>query len=150
MEKTIKDVARTIYDNMESRKRDDGGTFYALRDRIQWQVDIIHAAHIEGRMPSDDIYDRIHDAVDVLSELDADADEDAAQERIQEIEPDVYTSDLTAWLNSHNGNVYYLDEAIAAGYTDGFAALAYAQSCYISEIANATLAGILDYIENGE
>jgi len=49
-------------------------------------------------------------------------------ELIDQIESDVYTSDLTKWLHSHNENVCYLTEALEeTDIKDGFQLLAYAQ-----------------------
>lgn len=145
--KTIQQVAEVIYKNLEVNKRDNGSEYYSLKDCIEWQQDIIHAAHLD-RMPSDDIYDRINTVLEVLSDLDKDATEDDVREAIYQIEPDIYSSDLTKWLNSNNNNVYYLDEAIQQGATDGFKLLASAQCAYIQEIASALISAIVEYIES--
>jgi len=149
MKATIASVASAMYDNMERGKRDDGSIYYSLKERIEWQSDIIHGAHLD-RMPSDDIYERINDILSALADMDDDATEDEASDRMYEIETDVYTSDLTAWLHSDNRNVSYLEEAQACGVTDGFQLLTMAQAEYIMEIARAVLAGIVKYIEEIE
>jgi len=146
MKATIASVASAMYDNMERKERTDGKPYYVLKEAESWQSDIIHNAHLD-RMPSDDIYERINDVLSTLADLDNDATEDSATERFYEIEPDVYTSDLTAWLNSDNRNVYYLVEAQESGVTDGFQLLAIAQQKYIMEIAYAVLNGIVKYVE---
>ncbi len=146
--KTIQTVAQCIYDNMEYKERKDKSSFCCLKNRdIQWQTDIIHEAHLD-RMPSDDIYDRINTILSNISDVTDDATDDDIRESIQAIEPDCYTSDLTKWLNSDNRNVYYLDEAISIGVTDGFQLLAIAQSTYIQEIGNALISAIQEYIDS--
>lgn len=146
--KSIQEVAETMFKNMEEKERSDGSKYYCLSDREeQWQVDIIHGAHLD-RMPNDDIYCRINDILGRLAELDRDADEDAARELLYEIEPDIYTSDLTKWLSADNRNVYYLEDALSCGAQDGFGALSYAQSVYIQEIGNALIDGIIGYIDS--
>ena len=147
--KTIQTVSKEIYDNMEQKTRKDESKFYCLKNEVQWQQDIIHESHLD-RMPSDDIYDRINTILGEIYEMDVDVTEDDIRERIYEIESDVYTSDLTAWLHSDNRNVYYLDNALENGVSDGFQALSYAQTCYIQEIASALVNAIQNYIESVE
>ena len=52
----------------------------------------------------------------------------------------VYTSDLTEWLNSHNENVYYLNDVLEENeIKDGFNLLTIAQSKAIDEVFNSAL-----------
>jgi len=63
--------------------------------------------------------------------------EEAINEEMTEwadTETDIYTSDLTEWLNNRNDNVYYLSEAIEEGAEDGFKALSMAQYKAIEEL----------------
>lgn len=147
--KTIVTVAKEIYDNMEYKTRDNGDRYCVLKDDVQWQSDIIRESHLD-RLPDDDIYDRINTILGVIYELDEEANEDNIKEAIYSIEPDCYTSDLTKWLNSNNQNVYYLDEALELGCTDGFQLLAQTQSAYIQEIGNALISAIQEYIDELE
>lgn len=148
-EKTISSVAKEMYDNMESKTRTNGDKYYCLIDyKVEWQTDIIREAHPDGRLPSDEVYEVITDTLELLKDVDT---EDEAQDRISEIEANVYTSALTKWLHSHNGNVYYLTQAIEEmGCTDGFKALSTAQYLFKQEIASAVLRGIQAYIQEGE
>ena len=147
--KTIQQIAAEMLDNLELKTRDDGSRFYAEKTTIEWQQDIIRGAHLD-RMPSDDIYERIYNILERLSELDEQADEDEARDTIYEIEPDCYTSDLTKWLHDNINNVYYLEEAISQGATTGFDLLAIAQQIYIQEIGNDLLNGITEHISELE
>ena len=148
--KTIKTVAQEMLDNLETRKRDNGDSFICTIETIEWQQDIIRGAHLD-RMPSDDIYNRIYEILDVLSGIDDDADEDTARDEIYTIGADDYTSDLMKWLSDHGQNLYYADEILKEGNTlDFFNLLQMAQLRYIEEIANELLSGIVKYIEDGE
>ncbi len=51
----------------------------------------------------------------------------------------IYTSDLTEWLNRHEYNTYYLDDALQENPEDGFQLLQYAQYMAISDVARATI-----------
>jgi len=144
--KTIQSVAETMYKNLEQNTRDDGSKYYSLKDREEWQVDIIRESHLD-RMPNDDIYDRINDILSVLADMDAEACEDDAQDVISGIEADIYTADLTTWLASHNANVEYLDEAQGIGSEGGSDLLMTAQWLYIQAIGQALLSGIVEYID---
>ena len=144
--KTFQEVAQEMHSNFEQATRTDGSKYYRTVEKIEWQKDIIHAAHGD-RMPCDDIYERIEDILCNFTECE---DEDAARERLYEIEPDCYTSDLTEWLSKDNRNVYYLDEAIEMGCKEGFALLATAQKAYIEEIGNELINGIIEHMEEEE
>lgn len=64
------------------------------------------------------------------------------------IEADVYTSNLTEWLNSKNSRVYYLTEALEEiELKDGFKLLAYAQTREIEEVYQMGFEVIQKYIE---
>lgn len=146
--KNIGTIATEILENLEQKKRDpnnDNTYFYCLKKTIEWQQDIIRNAH-NDRLPNDDIYNRIHDILECIQDIET---EEQAQERLYEIEPDIYTNDLTAWLNDNINNVYYLTEALEEGMEikDGFNLLMYAQSKYIQEIGNTLIQGIVEHLE---
>ena len=111
----------------------------------QLVTDLCFSAHSNGEMlPDDFVYTQIVDALDIFCECE---NEERARERIYEIEPDCYTSDLTEWLHSNNNRVYYLTQALEEmGITDGLQALAAAQQLEKQEIANA----VLNYLINIE
>lgn len=111
----------------------------------QLVVDLCFSAHDNGNMLPDDFrYSKIVDILDLIAEENDDYDH--IIERIENIEPDIYTSDLTAWLHSRNDRVYYLTEALeeGIGITDGFQLLAYAQKKEIQEIGNAVLEYLIE------
>jgi len=135
----MKALIREMAEAFEERTRDDGTKFVALeKGSPQWMTDIIFKCH-QDRMPDDDIYSRISDILDTFSDVDS-GDYDDYQDRISEIEPDMYTADLTGWLASNINNVYYLTQALEEfDQRDGFSALAMAQKLYIDEIAYTLL-----------
>ena len=105
-----------------------------------WMRDnVIFPAH-DDKMPDDTTYRFIEMAVDAIADCE---NEDEIEERIFEIEPDIYTSDLTAWLNERNDHVYYLTEALEEmDIKDGFALLSAAQAIQIREVAFSVLGSL--------
>ena len=139
------------------KQRDNGESYICIeglagQDYPQWMQDVIFAGHLDT-MPNDESYKAIRDIISSITELDEDTEWEAASEVIEalrnnnSIEPDCYTSNLTGWLHSNNGYVYYLTEAISEyGCTDGFQALTMAQQIWLEEVAQA----IADALENAE
>lgn len=146
--RTIMNVAGEMYNNMEYAKRSNGDKYIKCIKDVDWQRDIIGQAH-DGRLPNDDIYERVYNILEVFMECNS---ENRVKDIIYEIEPDVYTSDLTRWLHDHNENVYYLTEVLEefGGDMNGFQLLTIAQSKYIQEIGQALISGIEEYIESEE
>jgi len=98
--------------------------------------DSVRKAHGD-RLPSDWVFDKYHSILDAMTQYD---DIEDARSEIVDGLVDVYTSDLTEWLNSNNNNVYYLTEAIDQyEIKDGFRVLATAQSLAIDEIYGEVL-----------
>ena len=142
--KTVSELLNELAGNLETRTRNSGEKFVCLKDNSpDWMTDVMHKAHGD-RMPDDDVYSRIYDIVNHMSTgYDDIKTIDDAKEALMEIEPDIYTSELTAWLNSRNDNVYYLTEALEeSGTKDGFQLLSYAQHLYIIEIGENLLSAI--------
>lgn len=76
---------------------------------------------------------------------------DDIEESIFEMEADVYTSDLTAWLHQHPAHVDYITEALeefGGDFSDGFALLAMAQYKHIQEVAHALHTALSAYAES--
>lgn len=99
--------------------------------------DSVHQAHGD-RLPDDWIFDKYVEILERLAEYEL-TNVDSLEENRAEIVDglvDVYTSDLTAWLNKDNRNVYYLTEAQEeyGQQEDGFKLLAMAQYMAINEI----------------
>jgi len=109
----------------------------------EWVKDMVFNAH-DDMGPDDYKYKFIVDALETLSECET---EEQADERRCEIEADIYTADLTAWLASNINRVYYLEEAIKNGATDGFSLLAMAQVQEKEEVFYSVLQAILKQLE---
>lgn len=73
----------------------------------EWVMDMVFKAHEQGQvLPDDYKYTFIVESLDRIEEAD-DPDEAA-----NDIESDVYTSDLYAWLTSRLSRQGYVDEAV--------------------------------------
>lgn len=99
-------------------------------------------------------YNQIYACISYLTEQDIKTVDELEQlELDDEIDSnvDVYTSDLTNWLNRDNYNVYYLTEAIESGDPkDGFQLLSLAQYYCYQEIWFSVRDCIVDFIKNNK
>ena len=146
---TMQTLAQRYYDMLEVKRRDADGndSFIARKDDLS-ETDseelssLCWAAHSDGDyLPDDYRYDWLHS---FLGEI---ADTDEPEDIVPE--PDIYTYDLTKWLNSNNNRISYLDSAIQEfDSDDGSKALALAQYLEMSETLGATLAWLQDKLEN--
>lgn len=110
----------------------EGSELYQYYEKLS---EIIHT--IESN--EDFVYQEVYNCLNYLNDnIDDSNDFESIRDNISEgidSEVDVYTSDLTEWLNSSNYNVYYLTQALTEfEEKDGFKALAIAQSLAINEI----------------
>ena len=150
----LNELAQEVLDNFEYVDRtvpdleraEDSKKFWRQKKPKEWITNLCMKAHGD-RMPSDDIYEVIVEALELIAEANT---EDEARDYLTEITTDDYTSDLTKWLNRSVNNVYYLTEAIEEGSTDGFKALILAQYRWKQEIANVVLDGLIEELENRE
>jgi len=145
--KTVIELAGEMSKAFETKTRDNGDTFKVLKNGSpEWMRGICHKVHGED-LPDDTIYSLIESAVDTISDCE---EPEEIEERLYEVEADVYTSDLTEWLNRRNSHVYYLTEALEEFEPkDGFQLLAVAQKIQIDEVGFATL-NALQEIANDE
>ena len=115
----------------------------ALRDSVR-------AAHGD-RLPNNWIHDKYHSILDALSGYTIEDMDDVEENRAEIVDGlvDVYTSDLTAWLNSHNANVYYLTQAQEeyGAQEDGFKLLIMAQYAAIDDIASEVISYLQAQVE---
>lgn len=150
MNKIIK-LATEMSAAFETKTRENGEEYIILKDGSpDWmRDDVIYPAH-DDKLPDDTVYSFIEKTVDAIANCVDDCTENDVEDAIDEIEPDIYTSDLTAWLNARNDHVYYLTEALEEelGIVDGFQLLAYAQQIQIREIAYSTLEALKKVAEN--
>jgi hypothetical protein len=138
MTNTLQSLAREMSLAFESATRTSSGeTFRKLRDTApEWMTTVCRLAHDDGSLlPDDSRYAFIEQAVDALAEHE---DADKARDCL---EPDVYTSELTAWLYSQNSRVSFLSDALAeyGSFRDGFELLAAAQMIEKEEVFQQVL-----------
>lgn len=99
----------------------------------------------ETQLSMDSVYEFTMNTLEALADSTATDENDLRDSGIESIEADVYTGDLTAWLNQSNYHVYYLTEALEEyDLKDGFAALAMAQQRAKQEVFTI----VLDYLLN--
>jgi len=141
----IAELAGEMSRNFETKERRSGVKFVCQKVMIKWQQDICLKAHGD-KGPDDTTYKFIEKAVDALSNLTEDQD---PEDLINEIEEDIYTSDLTEWLNLRNDHVYYLTGVLRdfGGIDDGFQLLGAAQKMQIDEVAHLVLEGLKERAE---
>lgn len=110
-----------------------------------WMKDIIYAGSDGTTLEY--AYEFGHDALEAIAN--ADDDESSIQDAIREIEADIYTADLTAWLAESVQHVAWLDEALSEfGSRDGFAALSQAQMLHKQAVADAILQALIEQAED--
>ena len=119
-------VMKEFADAFVTDKRNDGKTFYKLKDGVNdngvpdWLsgdngttvMREIHQA-LDSRMPDDWVYEAVSHIADAFESSGVD-NEDDAREQTHEIADglvDVYNSDRLQWLASHLLNVDIVDEA---------------------------------------
>lgn len=129
------ELAEKAYKEFEQGTHPDGATYWKTKDTKgpKWLKDMVYKIH-EGKLPDDTTYEYIVGALGAISDCGETEDIEA---HLYEIESDVYTSDLTKWLNKRNEHVYYLTEALTkyGDIKDGFQLLALAQLTQRHEIA---------------
>lgn len=150
--KTVQQLASELCGALEQNKRNDESEFYALKkDSPQWMTDVIRAVHGD-KLPDDTVYEMINRAAGALVDADEslllhDPDGDDLREAIYQIEPDIYTSDLTAWLHASTDHVFHINSVLSefgGDIKDGFQLLQLAQKAQIEEIGYALLDALVE------
>ena len=148
MKKTIVTQAQKLNKHLKLKTRRDGTKFYALDGygmKTAWMTDVIHIAHGDS-FPDDTIYEFIHKIAGHIAELAVDVDLYDAIDSVLDIEADVYTNQLTAWLAANLNHVQYIDEVFEeyGKPNSAFDMLQLAQMRQIREIGNALVDAIHD------
>lgn len=106
---TIKKLAAKALAHMIEKTRDNGESFWCFdKDAPSWCSELAHHAHGD-MMPDDWRYSFIVEALRAIDDCDSD-DEDEIRDSLYEIEPDIYTGRLLAWLASSVKRLHYVDE----------------------------------------
>lgn len=138
---SIKQLAAKLHAALVTDKRNDGQEFVHLGDNSpQWMTDVIREIHGD-KMPEDTTYAFIERCAQAIEDS-----ESEPQDAIYEIEPDIYTSDLTGWLHARADHVNYVDDAIEeigrsciGSFSDLLQA---AQSKHIHEVGSALISAL--------
>lgn len=116
---------------------------YYLSDQApSWVKDLIYAAHDKGRfMPDDYRYEFTYEVLDLIAD----------GYDFEDLQPDIYTSDLLAWLNT-NWRLEYLDEVFRdhEGSISIYQALPLAQLHEKEEVFHLVLKFLEDHAANTE
>ena len=132
----------TMRDNIWVRK--DGSPKYI--------EDMLFAAHRYGDLfPDDYVYQYVVDALYLLAGASEDAVANDLYDLSEEIEPDIYTPDLTAWLSSHTDRLARADEALREFDLDSILTAAeYGQREERQEVFNLVLQALEQELEDRE
>ncbi len=142
----FKEVIEQMYDNFTLDERTNGNKFWKTKNTIEWQQNIIMKAHMD-RLPGDYEYETIRNILATFLDNSIE-DVEMARESLYEIEPYIYTHDLTAWLHDRVDNVHYLTEVLEEIQPkDGFQTLAMAHQEFIIDIGTHLLNAIEEYLE---
>lgn len=142
--KIIQDLAKEMSQAFEGSTRATGESFRKLKDGSpEWMTEVSRAAHGD-MLPDDWRYTFIEEICGALADVE-DVDD-------VEIEADIYTNDLTAWLHSRADRVSYITETLEEGLgcENGYKLLAYAQYLEKREVLDAVRTALqerLDVIE---
>lgn len=144
--KTVQTLAAECATYLQTKTREDGTTFVtSTQDAPDWFIELVRTAH-DDMLPDDHRYQMIEDAILAM------ADSDEPGDTLYEVEAPVYTSDLTAWLNSANSRVYYLTEALTeyGDIKDGFQLLSLAWLAEFREVAQSVLSSLEAKLQEDE
>jgi len=135
---TITEKAKKYSAMFVTDTRVDGKEFVkCTNDATQPLKESVRQAH-GSRMPDDWTYGTYADLMQRVTDYDLETFDQLEDVRHEIVDGyvDIYTSDLTAWLNESNDNVYYLTEVLEQGLEpkDGFQLLAMAQYQAIDEV----------------
>lgn len=148
----ITDKASELYQHMDWQDLDDGTkrvivTADATSDPFRELVALTYEVSKNTSLSTDSVYRFTMEALGFIADQDEDATADEIQENIySDCEPDVYTSQLTEWLNENNNHVYYLTDVLEEyQLQDGFELLRVAQSKAKEEVYTAVLEFLVNY-----
>lgn len=144
----LKKQASKLYKAIDWKKIDEDTKRVVITERsgnnYEDLLKITFKVSEDTNLSTDSVYEFTMEALGVIADASGDTI-DEIREAGYEIEADAYTSSLIEWLNQSNYHVYYLDEAIKNGATDGFNALYQAQQEAKQEVFNIVLDWMTDY-----
>lgn len=149
----LKKIVEKTLAYFEITKRGED-TIVILKDNTPEALrDSVRKAHGE-KLPDDWIYDKYHSVLDALTQYNFESTDDLEEKRPEIVDSlvDMYTRDLTKWLNDSPYNVYYITEAQEeyGVQEDGFKILQMAQYKAIDEIAGEVIGYLTQEAEEEE
>lgn len=138
---TIQKKAQKYIDQFQTVTRSDDSIAVILKDtRSQKLYEAVKQAHGDS-MPSDFVFSTFLELLERITEYDIKNREGLEDLRSEIVAScvDIYTHDLTKWLNSDINNVYFLTEAIKNDVNDGFRLLSMAQYMAIDEVMDSVM-----------
>lgn len=109
-----------------------------------WQElsDLMYQVNKETALSQDSTYNFTHEILGKIADSEATSEDELME---IELEPDVYTSNLTEWLNESNYHVEYLSEALQEyDPKDGFQALSLAQLRAMEDVLRVVVGYLME------
>lgn len=154
----VSEIIKEIYINLEREVTEEGESSISLSEKAEHfddLRDIIFDAH-DGLLPNNSVYETVYkiiihlyDCIDEIRDIENEEEDiqDFLFEELAEIEPEMYTHHLLAWLQSDLSFLYYVQEAIDNGVEDIFDILIQANYLYQQETGEKLINAILEYAE---
>lgn len=145
---TLSQLATQTLKHYEHQIRDTKKGFWSTKDNApSWISDMNHKAHGDT-LPNDYVYEFIVDALHLISQCET---EEQMQDRINEIEADVYNGQLLAWVSDNLTFAEYVNEAVKEFgiYNkdfDLYTVLAYGQKAHREEVAYSVLSSLKEQL----
>lgn len=106
---TIKSLAAEALSHMIEKKRDNGEAFVCFdKDAPEWCSELARHAHGD-MLPDDWRYRFLEEVLQTIDDCESD-DVEMIRDSMYEIEPDIYTGQLLAWLASSIARLDYVDQ----------------------------------------
>jgi hypothetical protein len=143
----IQQLAKELNNALTHDKRNDGAEYVHLKDgSAPWMTEVIRAVHGD-KLPDDTTYQFIEKCAEAI----ANSDEGSEQDAISDLEADVYTNNLTAWLHARADHIEYLTQALEEfGAREGSQALMIAQKTQIDEVGACLVSELEKIVEEQE
>ena len=119
----------------------------------QWMIDIFHSCHVmpecqDAVFPNDHVYKAIVLGLDLFDKAE---DEEAWDEGYQNIEADIYNTDLLAWVGSNLEFTAFADQVMQELQpTEFFSMLQMAQVAFRQHVIYVLKEALLEQVEKNE
>lgn len=130
----MKELLQQLYDAFEKTTRYDGKEIWVLKDDSpKWMTNVIYEAHL-GNIPSDYVYETLHDLIRDLLETEDDLEE-------FEAESSIWVADWLRWLSDDLGNIDYITQVQDdfGLIKDGYTLIQMAHNRWLNEVKSVLL-----------